>query len=131
MRAFDRFAELWRYYQAGVVNTLVGFGLYALLVRAGLNMYAAQVIAHVLGVAFNYLTYSRHVFRDAGPAKTRFVLSYGVNYLASVATLALVSQIVRSPYLAGGIATVIVSLLNYFALKHLVFVRRAPQEVTP
>lgn len=118
-----RLLELWRYYQAGVVNTLFGFGLYALLVRAGLNMYAAQVIAHVLGVAFNYLTYSRHVFRDAGPAKGRFAMSYAVNYLLSVATLATVALAVRSPYLAGAIATAIVSSVNYFALRHLVFTR--------
>lgn len=124
----QRLAELWRYYQAGVVNTLFGFGLYALLVRAGLNMYAAQMIAHVLGVAFNYLTYSRHVFRDAGPAKGRFVLSYIGNYLLSLAALALVSQVVRSPYVAGAIATVAVSLVNYFALRHLVFTRAAPPE---
>lgn len=123
-----RLAELWRYYQAGVVNTLFGFGLYALLVRAGLNMYAAQVIAHVLGVAFNYLTYSRHVFRDAAPAKGRFALSYVVNYLLSLAALALVSQVVRSPYVAGAVATVVVSLVNYFALRHLVFTRAAPRE---
>lgn len=127
MARIERLAELWRYYQAGVVNTLFGFGLYALLVRAGLNMYAAQVIAHVAGVGFNYLTYSRHVFRDSGPAKTRFVASYVVNYLLSVATLALVSLVVESPYVAGAITTVAVSLLNYFALKHLVFTRRAVQ----
>lgn len=124
----NRLAELWRYYQAGVVNTLFGFGLYALFVRAGLNMYAAQVIAHVLGISFNYLTYSRHVFRDARPAKGRFAVSYVVNYLLSLATLALVSQVVRSAYLAGAIATVVVSLVNYFALRHLVFSRRASQE---
>lgn len=124
MRRIDRVAELWRFYQAGVVNTLFGFGLYALLVRAGLNMYAAQIVAHVAGVMFNYLTYSRHVFRDSGPAKTRFAASYTVNYLLSVAALALVSIGVRSPYLAGAIATVAVSVVNYFALKHLVFTRR-------
>jgi putative flippase GtrA len=120
-----RLGELWRYYQAGVINTLFGFGLYALFVGAGLNMYVAQVIAHMLGVAFNYLTYSRHVFRDATPAKGRFALSYLGAYGLGVAVLALVSQWVASPYLAGAVATVIVSLVNYFALRHLVFARSA------
>lgn len=131
MRRMDRLAELWRYYQAGVVNTLFGFGLYALLVRAGLGMYAAQIVAHVLGVAFNYLTYSRHVFRDAGPAKARFAASYVVNYGLSLGALALASLVVRSPYLAGAIATVVVSLLNYFLLRHLVFARSTPREAAP
>jgi len=57
--------RLWRYYQAGIVNTLFGYGLFALFVKLGLNMYLAQICAHVLGAAFNYYSYSRHVFHDA------------------------------------------------------------------
>lgn len=70
---------------------------------------------------FNYLTYSRHVFRDAGPPKMRFVLSFAVNYLASAATLTFVAQLVENPYGAGIIASLIVSAVNYFALKFVVF----------
>lgn len=120
-----RLLELWRYYQAGVVNTAFGFGLYALLVWLGLNMFAAQLLSHLAGMAFNYLMYSRHVFRGAAPAKLRFILSYGVNYLVGLATLALVSRFIHSPYLAGFTSTVIVSVINYFALKHLVFRAKA------
>jgi putative flippase GtrA len=120
-----RLHELWRYYQMGVLNTAFGLGMYAALVWLGMNMFVAQLTAHLLGMAFNYLTYSRHVFRDAGPAKLRFVLSYGVNYLLGLATLALISRIVPSPYIAGLLSAVVVSIINYFALKHLVFRRRA------
>lgn len=116
-----RVIEVIRYYQAGLVNTAFGLGAYAALVAAGLGIFVAQAIAHVAGMAFNYLTYSRHVFRDAGPAKARFVLSYGVNYLFSIAALALVSRGIANPYAAGFVATFIVSVVNYFALKHVVF----------
>lgn len=116
-----RLLELWRYYQMGVLNTAFGLGMYALLVWLGMNMFVAQLVAHVLGVAFNYLTYSRHVFRDAGPAKLRFVLSYAVNYLIGLATLALLSRVIASPYIAGFVSAVLVSFINYFALKLLVF----------
>lgn len=118
--------EILRYYQAGIVNTLFGLGLYALLVRLGTNIYAAQAIAHVIGMGFNYFTYSRHVFRGSGPAKTRFVLSYAANYLLSVPALALMVRLLDNPYLAGIAATFIVSVINYFALKFGVF-RKAPQ----
>jgi putative flippase GtrA len=123
MVARARLVELWRYYQAGAVNTAFGLGAYALLVCLGVNMYAAQAIAHVAGVAFNYLTYSRHVFRDAKPAKARFVVSYGFNYLLGLGALAAVAQVIASPYLAGLVAAVIVSVLNYFVLKHLIFLK--------
>ena len=116
-----RLRELWRYYQAGVINTAFGLGAYWLFVWLGLNMYLAQIISHTLGVGFNYVTYSRHVFRDAAPAKLRFVLSYIGNYLVGLAALAAVAQVIANPYLAGLVATVLVSVVNYFALKHLVF----------
>lgn len=119
-----RAIELWRYYQAGVVNTAFGLGVFGLLVWLGVNMYAAQLIAHTAGVGFNYLTYTRHVFRDATPAKLRFALSYAGNYLMGLAALAAVATVVRSPYLAGLIAIVLVSIVNYFILKHLIFPRK-------
>lgn len=116
-----RLAQIWRYYQAGILNAAFGFGLFALFVRLGLNLYVAQIVAHVIGVAFNYVTYSRHVFRDAGPAKLRFATSYAVNYAISLATLAGAARLVHSDYLAGFISLVLTSLINYFVLKHLVF----------
>lgn len=65
-------ARVLRFLQAGAINTLFGYALYASLVAIGLHIYLAQVVAHVIAVAFNYVTYSRHVFRGekvtAGPA---------------------------------------------------------------
>lgn len=116
-----RAMELVRYYQAGVVNTLFGLGLYAALVWVGLDMFVAQLVAHLAGMAFNYFSYSRHVFRGAGPAKLRFVISYFVNYVLSVAILAGVAKYVESPYLAGFLTAFIVSVINYFGLRYLVF----------
>ena len=117
--------RLWRYYQAGIVNTAFGYGLYALFVALGLNMYLAQIVAHLLGMAFNYVTYSRHAFHDSDVSKSRFVASYAVNYLLGLGALWAISQVVASPYLAGLIAVGIVSLINYFILKHWVFTARA------
>jgi putative flippase GtrA len=116
-----RVIEVFRYYQAGIVNTLFGLGAYAALVWAGLGIYAAQLIAHLAGMAFNYMTYSRHVFRDAGPAKGRFVLSYAVNYLLSLASLAIIARFIANPYAAGFLSAFLVSIVNYFALKFVVF----------
>jgi len=118
-------ALLWRYYQIGIINTLVGFCLYVGFVRIGLNLYVAQIISHLLGMSFNYLTYSRHVFTGSAPAKKRFVAAYGVNYVVSLGSLMLASQFVRSPYAAGAISIIIASLINYFVLRNFVF--RAPQ----
>jgi len=120
-----RLMELWRYYQAAIVNTVFGLGMYSLLVWQGLNIFAAQLIAHLLGTAFNYFTYSRHVFRGSEPAKLRFAASYAANYLIGLGTLYCVSLVVASPYLAGLATAILVSFLNFFILKYLIFSRRA------
>lgn len=120
-QAIGSVERVWRYYQAGIVNTAFGYGLYALFVAIGLNMYLAQIVAHVLGVAFNYFTYSRHAFHDSQASKGRFVASYAVNYLLGLTALAAAAQVIASPYLAGFIAVLVVSLINYFILRHWVF----------
>lgn len=113
--------RLWRYYQAGIVNTIFGYGVYAVLIKAGLWMYAAQLVAHMVGVVFNYFTFSRHVFHDSQASKLRFAASYGLNYLLSLASLAAAAQLIPSPYVAGLVAITFVSLVNYLILKHFVF----------
>ena len=122
--AGSRFGQLIRFYQAAAINTLFGFGVFALLIWLGVNLYVAQVIAQVLGVSFNYLTYSRHVFRDRDASKGSFVLAYAGNYLVNLALLAAFAQVIRSPYVAGLAATIAASLINYLALRSLVFRRR-------
>ncbi|MEJ7925878.1 GtrA family protein [Sphingobium sp. AN641] len=113
--------RLFRYYQAGVINMAFGYGLFALFVWAGMDMYVAQIVSHVLGVAFNYFTYSRYTFAGQPGSRMRFILSYAGNYVLNLATLALVATVVESPYIAGLIATIFVSVVNFFVLKRLVF----------
>lgn len=124
-RRIDRLFEIIRFYQAAAVNAAFGFGLFALFIYCGMNIYLAQISAHILGVVFNYFTYSRHVFRDTAPAKLRFVMAYVVNYGVGLAVLLIVNQVIESPYVAGFITLIIASFVNYAALKYIVFVRQA------
>jgi putative flippase GtrA len=119
--SWERLREIVRFYQAAIINTAFGISAYALLVWLGLNIYVAQAVAQVMGMTFNYFTYSRHVFRGTEPAKLRFAISYAVYYVVALAALAALAQFITSPYAAGIGAALIASLLNYFVLKHLVF----------
>ncbi|WP_415643908.1 GtrA family protein [Sphingomonas antarctica] len=118
-----RLKQLIRFYQAAAINTAFGFGIYALMIHLGLNLYVSQIIAQILGVTFNYFTYSRHVFRDRDASKRAFILAYASNYLVNLTMLAVFDRLVRSDYLAGLLATIVASILNYLLLKSLVFQR--------
>lgn len=127
MSLFDRLfgARSWqflRFYQAAIINTVFGFTLYALLVHLGLNRYVAQITSHLMGMCFNYVTYSRHVFRNKG-SKVRFALSYLLSGVLNFILLYLISFIISSPYYAGLAATFGVSLVMYAVLKFGVFER--------
>lgn len=117
--------RLWRYYQAGIVNTVFGYAAYALLVSTGMNMFVAQVIAQIVAVTFNYFSYSRHVFAGASASKLRFVLAYAVNYVVSLASLAAAATVVASPYLAGLLALLFASTVNFVVLRRFVFTDQA------
>lgn len=113
--------RLLRYYGAGLVNTMVGYGLYVGFVALGSNIYVAQALGHVLGMTFNYFSYSRYAFRNEIGSKSRFIASYAVNYALSVTFLFLAVRLISDPYAVGLLATFIVSVLNYFILSRFVF----------
>jgi len=113
--------QLLRYYQAGIVNTLFGYGCYVALLWLGLDMFIAQLISHTAGTLFNYFTFSRYAFAGEAGSPKRFVASYAVNYILSLAVLWALSQAITSPYIAGLISIVVVSVINYAVLKRFVF----------
>lgn len=123
-RSGEERRRLWRYYQAGVVNALFGYSAFAALVALGLNIYAAQIVAHVAGIGFNYVTYSRYTFRGHGRSPGRFIASYAVTYGLGLAALAGFTHVGFSPYAAGLFSVIAVSMINYFILSKIVFTRR-------
>lgn len=124
MARLPRIRQLVTYYAVAAVNTAFGYSLYALLVFLGLNIFVAQVVTHATGMTFNYFTYRRHVFRGSQAAVHRYVLAYGANYLLGLGLLALFHHAGASDYVAGLLATLIGSAVNFFALRVLVFRER-------
>jgi putative flippase GtrA len=113
--------QLITYYLVGALNTAFGYGVYAFLVFAGVNMFLAQLMATVIGVLFNYFTYSRAVFRTKSGSVSQFVMAYVVQYLINLGSLMALSKVIADPYVAGLIALLFTSLLFYLLLKKLVF----------
>ena len=115
-----------RYYVVGGINTAFGFGLYSALVWLGLNLYLAQLISVPIAVAFNYFTYSRHVFRGHDRRPGRFIGTYVYIYLQGVALLALIHHFVANPYASGFIGLLVGTAISYFVLRRFAFRPTAP-----
>lgn len=116
-----RIAELWRYSKVGVVNTAFGFGLYVLLVYFGLNLFVAQIVAHVIGATFNYFMLKVHVFKGSTANIISYIGSYIANYIVGLTCLAILHHFIKSPYLAGLFGLFASAMINYFILKNFVF----------
>lgn len=108
------------------MNTAFGYGLFALFVWLGLNIFVAQIVSHVLGMTFNYFTYSKYAFAGHKASRVNYIASYGANYLVNLAVLWGFDQFIHSPYLAGALTVLIASVINYFVLKQFVFTARDP-----
>lgn len=113
-------SQLLRYYQAGIINTLFGYACFALLIWLSVDMLLSQLISHIVGTIFNYLTYSGYAFRDEG-SLPRFMASYVVNYLMSLGAMLGLATVIKSPYMVGGLSIILVSAINFLILKKFVF----------
>ncbi len=113
--------QLLRYYIAGIINMAFGYLLFAALIWLGLQVYLAQAVGYLLGVMFNYVTYSRIAFTGQRGGKASFVASYLANYVVSLIFLWAALRVLTSPYVAGLVVTVAVSLVNYLVLRKWVF----------
>jgi len=107
-----------------VINTAFGFGLYSALVWIGVNLFVAQILSHCTGVAFNYFMFRRHVFTSHDASIKHYIGAYILNYLMGLCALFVIHQFIPSPFIAGFLALLLVSVINFFILKHLVFTPR-------
>ena len=117
--------ELWRFYKVGVLNTAFGYGLYFVLLTVGLNLYVAQVIAHVAGMVFNFFMFKRHVFEGTTASVRNYIATYAVNYVVSAALLAVFHRLLGSPKIDGLLAIIGASIINYLMLRTFAFKRPA------
>ncbi|QDK33123.1 GtrA family protein [Sphingomonas sp. IC081] len=118
----EALARLARFYVTGGINTAFGYGLYAMMIALGLHPQAAQLLSRVAGIMFNFFTYRSLVFSNSGFPLNRFLLAYGLNYLASVAFLEIALTLQHDPYIAGVATTVFSTLLQFFVLSRFVAV---------
>ena len=114
-----------RFLFVGGLNTLVGYGVYALLVYLGVNYLIANTVSTVVGVIHSYLWNRFFTFKSKNKALkeiTKFVSVYIVSYLIGMFTLFIFKDKLNiSPYIAGLINLVITTLISYFGHKYISF----------
>lgn len=104
------------------LNTLFGYGLFALLVYFGMHYTLAVFLATAAGILFNFKTIGRIVFKSRDNYLFfKFAAVYFTGYLCNIGGIALLGKMGVNPYYSGAIMTLPVALLTFMLNRTFVF----------
>ncbi len=114
--------EIARFISVGVVNTLVGYSLYAAFLYCGLSYPFALLAATVLGVLFNFQSIGRLVFnRYKSNLIGKFVGVYLVVFCINLLLITFITKLGFNAYTAGALALLPTTIISYLLNKFFVF----------
>ena len=104
-----------RFVFVGMVNTLFGFTVYALLIWIGLPPQPALAISFVCGVIWNFFTHARFVFYNQNKLSRLpyYVLSYVIVYLFNAFSLQALLNAGLPPIVAQALLTPCAAILSF------------------
>jgi putative flippase GtrA len=111
-----------KFLAVGVLNTAFGYGVFALLIFAGVRPMPSLAITYVVGVTFNFVTTGQFVFDHFHrSALLRFIAAYVVVFLINAALYEILSASGVTPLVAQAICLPIMAILAFFLFKFHVF----------
>jgi len=114
--------QLIRFLMVGVLNTIVGYLLYALFIYSGLNYVLAILFSTILGILFNFKTIGKFVFENSDNALlTKFFLAYLITFAINVSIVSKLRSMSYDDYTAGFFAIIVSSAISFVLTKYLVF----------
>jgi putative flippase GtrA len=118
--------KLIRFLFVGGVNTIFGYGVYALLLWIGLHYTLATLLGTIISVLFNFKTYGTIVFKNKNNTLIlRFVLMYAFIYFLNNVWLFIAKNYLDiTPYIAGLIWLIPGALLSFFISHKFVYVKK-------
>ena len=133
IKLFNKFRRLIVFGFVGVLNTLVDYGIFALMYElAGLPAAASQFVGYMSGSVFGYFVNSNVTFREGkGRTKAQWAQYFGVDIaltLLSGCFMHWVEQAGLPVYLFKIVTTVAVALIHYIIYKYLVFKIRKEED---
>jgi putative flippase GtrA len=115
-----------RFVGTGLLNTVVGYGFFSILVLVGVNGTVAVVVATLGGIAFNFFSYGGLVFKNTylGNLK-RFVAGYAAILVLNIALFNGFESLGFNRLVAGALCLPFVAVFAYVINSKFVFVKKA------
>lgn len=121
-----RFAnpKIIKFLSAGVLNTVFGYSVYALLLFIKTPYLIALLVATVAGVVFNYFSLCRIVFHGVGSwfVFGKFLVGYALIYGANAILLGILTRDFHiNPYIGQVICIPMSVLLSWLLMNYWVY----------
>jgi putative flippase GtrA len=114
--------QFLKFIAVGILNTIVGYGLFALFIFLGLHYTLASFIGTILGILFNFRTIGQLVFNNRD--KHRLPLFFGVYaiiYVIGILGLKLLGELGLDMYQAGLVMILPTASIAYLLNRRFVF----------
>jgi len=114
--------QIFSFILVGILNTLVGYVLYALFIYAGLEYILSVLFATILGVIFNYKTIGKFVFDSKSKnSAIKFILVYVIVFIVNISVIKIFKIYGFNDYIAGFFAIIPASVVSFVLNKFYVF----------
>jgi len=114
--------RIYRFIAVGFLNTLFGYGVFAVFILNDIHYSLSILVATILGIVFNFFTVGSIVFNSLPWQRVyRFLFVYCIAYGVNVLLLFFLNAAGLSSLISGVIAIPTVSIMTYFGLRRLVF----------
>lgn len=114
--------QLARFILVGLLNTTVGYLLYATFIFLGFGYVLAIFFSTILGILFNFKTIGRFVFQSSdNRLLLKFFAVYAFTFIINVSIVSGFRNLGYNDYMAGFIAILISAAISFGLMKYLVF----------
>ena len=114
--------QLIKFILVGIINTLFGYGVFALFLFLGLHYTVCVILSTIIGILFNFKTTGIIVFNNHDNRLIfKYFCVYGIICLLSMLLLRFAEIIKFNLYIAGFIITCIMPLISFTLQKRWVF----------
>ncbi len=117
LSADETFRRFVKFIIIGVLNTLFGYAVFALLVILNVPPQLALALAFAIGVIWNYWTHAKLVFGQQGLSRfPAYAASYLLIYGLNSGGLALALQAGSSPLMAQAVLAPVAAVISFFVI---------------
>ena len=113
-----------RFIGVGLLNTVVGYGIYGSLILLKMPYLAALLIATIMGVIFNYFSIGRLVFKARGGLIVfgKFIAAYSLVYGINATALdVLIKHFQFNPYMGQALCVPLSVLMSWLLMNYWVY----------